>query len=456
MPFLELDIRTILRLLVIGNLVAMVMVLAYKGRDSHAVPLRLFVLGKVFEASAWALLSMRGEIPFGLSAHLGNALIFFGFYFEIAALGRLFHYRLYLERLLAVWAVAGAVIVWNFGTTPALMVVTAATVHGGICGIGGWALLWSEKVSLLRWITAVLFLMCCPLLLFKAYYAFTEASTLLTISKNQSVVFMTLFSLLLVGLIGFLLLMKEVDDCLLQESESRERERSILKSRFIDMLSHELRASLSAIKLSGSSLQLQLSDQPKEVSRRLTNISRAVDSMNDIIDRCIEIDKLEHGEPSVVLTECYPRDIVAALCAFYDPNGERIRNAISVEASLFADRKLLGVMLENLIDNARKYSSPNTLILIYSSSELIEGKLFGRIFVENFAPPGMMPTEERIFVRYSRGMKAHEFSGTGLGLYLVRTFARLQGGDAECQTDLEGKVLINVRLPSGASNRLAT
>ena len=75
MAFLELDIRTLLRALVIGNLVAMAMVFAYKSPGNHVVPMRLFVLSRLFQAVAFCLLSQRGEIPLWISAHLGNPLL---------------------------------------------------------------------------------------------------------------------------------------------------------------------------------------------------------------------------------------------------------------------------------------------------------------------------------------------------------------------------------------------
>ena len=72
MAFLELDIRTLLRALVLGNLVAMAMVFAYKSPGNHVVPMRQFVLSRLFQAVGLCLLSQRGEIPLWLSAHVAT------------------------------------------------------------------------------------------------------------------------------------------------------------------------------------------------------------------------------------------------------------------------------------------------------------------------------------------------------------------------------------------------
>jgi signal transduction histidine kinase len=454
MPFLDLDIRTILRLLVIGNLVAMSMVFSYQNTKGNADPIRLFVLGKIFQAMGWFLLSMRGELPLWVSAHLGNPLLFIGFSFEITALGGLCQHRDTLKRLLVVWVAAGSLGFWMLGSTPALMVIVSGSVVAGIYGTGGLALLWAKRISHLQRLTALLFLLFFPILLIRVYYAYTEATSLMTLSKIQSVTFIGQFSLLLVGAIGFLLLLKEADDQRLQENARREQERRILQSRFIDMLTHELRAALSVIKLSGSSLSQQLVDRPPEVSKRLTNINRAADAMNSIIDRCLQLERLDQGEQPIALAPCSLRDIVAELRGLLDPNGARLRFAVPENASVMADHQLLGIMLGNLIDNALKYASPHSAILIDYSTEVAGGHTFGRIAVENFMLPGTAPAAEQMFVRYFRGARAHEFSGTGLGLYLVRTLARLQGGDAEYQVHPKGKVVLSIRLPA-AANRLA-
>jgi signal transduction histidine kinase len=451
MSFLELDIRTILRLLVIGNWVVMSMVFSYRNTQGNAGPIRLFVLGKIFQSMAWGLLSMRGEIPLWVSAHVGNPLLFIGFSFEIAALGCLCQYRDNLESLLVVWVAVGSLAFWTLATTPALMVVVSGTVVAGIYGTGGLALLWAQRISPLQRLTALLFLLFCPILLVRVYYAYAEEISLLTLSKIQSVTFLVQFSLLLVGAIGFLLLLKEADDRLLQENEHGERERRILQSRFIDMLTHELRAALSVIKLSGSSLNQQLVDRPPEVSKRLTNIGRAADAMNSIIDRCLQLEKIDQGEQPIALAPCSLLDILAELRVSYDPSGARLRFSVSEEVSVIADHQLLGVMLGNLIDNALKYAAPNTVILIDFSTEVMGDQLFGKIAVENRVLPGTAPAAEQMFVRYFRGARAHEFTGTGLGLYLVRALARLQGGDADYQAHPKGRVVIGIRLPIAAN-----
>ena len=70
-----LHLLTVLQLLIIGNLLAMAMVLAYEKRASSRGPVRLFILSKLLQATGWTLICLRGTIPLVLSAHVGNPLI---------------------------------------------------------------------------------------------------------------------------------------------------------------------------------------------------------------------------------------------------------------------------------------------------------------------------------------------------------------------------------------------
>jgi signal transduction histidine kinase len=209
------------------------------------------------------------------------------------------------------------------------------------------------------------------------------------------VVYLIQFSLLLVGTVGFLLLMKEADDQLLLESEQRERQRRTLQSNFIDMLTHELRAALAVVKISSSSLKRQLTDQPPELTRRVENIGRATDSMSAIVDRCIELERLDRGEQSIHLSECILLDVVTALDVVCGPDNPRLRIELNDVDSVLADRHLLEVALGNLIDNALKYALPGTPITLRSDAEQRDGKPGFRLSVDNQVAAGSAPAPGR-------------------------------------------------------------
>jgi len=130
------------------------------------------------------------------------------------------------------------------------------------------------------------------------------------------------------------------------------------------------------------------------------------------------------------------------------PDGDRLNIEYNGTESVLADSHLLEVVLKNLIDNALKYALPGTPIRIGGRAEVRDAKPGFRLFVANRVAAGTAPQADRMFVRFFRGANAHEFSGTGLGLYLVRRLVRMQNGDADYQADAEGRVTISVWLPA--------
>lgn len=446
---ITLHLLTVLQLLVIGNLLAMAMVLAYEKRASSPGPVRLFVLSKMLQATGWTLICLRGSIPLVLSAHVGNPLIMAGFALEVGLV--LIPWRLHspINILLALQVVLGSVLLWIFGTTPASLVTISGSVVAIIYATGGVALLRDAEASRVQKLTGILFLIFLPIMLLRVgHYATTDAG-LLTPSVIQSLTFVVQFSFLLIGTLAFLLLMKEADDRRLKESEARERERLQLQSQFMDMLTHELRAALSVVAMSGSSLRHQLTSQPPDVLRRLDTIQMATDAMRGVIERCIQLDRLDRDDQPVLREDCQLSELIDAIRVRLTSGSERLNVEIPAACQMWADRQLLSIMLENLLDNALKYSPQGSPVHVAAHTTTDDaGRQQTILQIRNPADASCLPDPEQIFLRYYRGPEAHMHTGTGLGLYLVRTLARVQDGDVTYRVTEDTMVELNLRLPA--------
>jgi signal transduction histidine kinase len=92
------------------------------------------------------------------------------------------------------------------------------------------------------------------------------------------------------------------------------------------------------------------------------------------------------------------------------------------------DRQNFHTVFENLVDNAVKYSKPNTNIKLISEVEELQVLLT----IINIGPPINVRGAESsdIFIRRYRGLAATQMAkGLGLGLWQARLVARLWGGD---------------------------
>lgn len=444
-----LHLLTVLQLLIIGNLLAMAMVLAYEKRASSRGPVRLFILSKLLQATGWTLICLRGIIPLVLSAHVGNPLIMAGFALEVGVLVIPWRIRTPVNALLAIQVLAGCLLLWALGTTPGALVTISGSVVATIYATGGVTLLRDRSTSRVQKLTGILFLIFVPVMLLRVAHSASTGAGLLNTTHVQSITFVVQFSFLLIGTLAFLLLMKEADDQLLNKSEARERERLLLQSQFMDMLTHELRAALSVVSMSGSSLRHQLTSQPPEVLRRLDSIQMASDAMRGVIERCIQLDRLDRDDQPVLCEDCTLSEVIDAIRPRLKSGADRLDIAIPAESRMWADRQLLTIMLENLLDNALKYSLPGSRIQVEAQTTADDaGHPQTTLQIRNLANTAGLPDPEQVFLRYYRGPEAHMHTGTGLGLYLVRTLTRVQDGDVGYRVVGDATVEFSLRLPA--------
>ncbi len=120
----------------------------------------------------------------------------------------------------------------------------------------------------------------------------------------------------------------------------------------------------------------------------------------------------------------------------------------------------LGIVLDNLIENALRYSPSRTEITLESGTTLERDGGHGRDRRCGFVAvsdqgPGLAPGEERrAFDRFYRGRAGATTSGTGLGLAIVDAIARRWGGTVELANRSQGGLRAEVRIPLDADATL--
>ncbi len=238
------------------------------------------------------------------------------------------------------------------------------------------------------------------------------------------------------------------------KEEQRERQ-----SRFIDMLTHELRASLTVVRLATSSLFKQLSERAPESLPRLVNIGLTVDGMNSLVDRCIKAEMIEQGEQAVDVTSCsLPAALAEVIRDEAHENNSIGRFAVRLNAVdvIQADPQLLRVILSNLVNNAIKYSPADSIIEVEASCCERDSRSGLEVVVRNQVAAGELPDAAQIFTRFYRSQKGSSHGGTGLGLYIVNALSRMHGGHARFKASADGLGLsIGVWLPEPLADNKA-
>jgi signal transduction histidine kinase len=215
---------------------------------------------------------------------------------------------------------------------------------------------------------------------------------------------------------------------LLETEQIKER------SMLIDMLTHELKNPLATMRMAAGSLrgslQKQSSPGSADSSDRIDSMIQAINNMNTVIERCVQVDQLDQKGFSPNFEDFDVNEIVQAML-LSQPGAERIDwQRQPSPLMLRTDLNLFAIILTNLLDNAIKYSQPESRISLelydgLSSSEYLS--LF-ILRVSNTIGENDAPDPGSLFNRYYRGEYAHDKSGTGLGLYLVKSLCKILGG----------------------------
>ncbi|MBI5863507.1 MAG: sensor histidine kinase [Planctomycetes bacterium] len=156
------------------------------------------------------------------------------------------------------------------------------------------------------------------------------------------------------------------------------------------------------------------------------------------------------------------RDAVAKLCKMLTPlaREKQLSGILYNQHSLFAipalwlDARLIEIALYNLLQNALKYSNPDTVVVIDGEIARLEGRNWYAVHVKNHGIGVGDDDAPRIFQRYYRGPKARKRSVTGLGIGLstARSIVERHGGRL-LLTQRDNPTIFSMLLPESLASR---
>jgi signal transduction histidine kinase len=194
-------------------------------------------------------------------------------------------------------------------------------------------------------------------------------------------------------------------------------------------VSHDLRAPLRAIDGFSHLLAERLADRlDAESSEYLGRVRTAVQRMSGLIDDLLELGRVSRKEivrQEVDLSQC-AREIIEELAARHD--ARRVDCAVEEGIRASGDPQLLRTALQNLLENAWKYTSKTAAARIeFSATRAPAGRMTYRVS-DNGAGFDMCYAE-KLFQPFQRLHNPREFEGSGIGLATVARIVRRHGGD---------------------------
>ncbi|MEN6407910.1 MAG: HAMP domain-containing sensor histidine kinase [Thermoguttaceae bacterium] len=242
----------------------------------------------------------------------------------------------------------------------------------------------------------------------------------------------------------------------LAQANMRLYELNMLKSDFLATMSHELRTPLNSI-LGFSDVLGSIDALDDKQKRYVQNIQKSGKTLLEMINDILDLAKIESGKMETRLIDFPIATVVHAQCDMARPLTERknIDLACDVKADLppmHQDQARVQQILNNLLSNAIKFTPEGGRIDVAATRDSTD------FLVLSVSDTGVGIAEEEqqaIFEKFRQGKTAmpsgdamtREYSGSGLGLSIVKELCRLLGGEVSVQSQLGKGSVFTVRLP---------
>jgi signal transduction histidine kinase len=238
----------------------------------------------------------------------------------------------------------------------------------------------------------------------------------------------------------------------LEEAFARVTESEQRMRRFLADASHELRTPLTALR-GTSQVLLRRSDHGRpEVAAAARDIHQETIRLSQLVDDLLTLNRLDADKalrPEEISLPAFMDDFVDRYAEAWPTRRVDFDRAAFDGARVWADPEALRRMLLNVVDNAAKYSSAPSPIVV--TAECGPESVVIRVTDEG---PGLSAAErERVFDRFYRGSesRSRRTGGSGLGLSIVQALAERSAGTVSLETGPGTGTTVTITLPTSPS-----
>ena len=226
------------------------------------------------------------------------------------------------------------------------------------------------------------------------------------------------------------------------------------RMRFYTNITHELRTPLTLIigPLRDLLENKSLSDS---VLGSIKVVHASAMRLNDLVSKLLEFRKMETGNRHLLVGRGNIVAVIREMCSKYcelekKGNVDIIFKSSQEIINIYFDREVINVIVDNLVSNAVKYTESGRIVI---SVSLVDGGKtpgkFVEIAVTDTGHGISADALPHIFDRYYQEHSAHQASGTGIGLSLVKSMVELHEGTIEVESKPGAGSAFRIRLDAG-------
>ena len=231
---------------------------------------------------------------------------------------------------------------------------------------------------------------------------------------------------------------KEITRARTAEHEAIENNKTVIAT-----LSHDIKTPITSIRAYAEGLEASLDKSPERRQRYLEVLMRKCDEVTELTNDLFlhslsDMGKIEIKPESFELV-AFMEQLVIELSA---ERGDVHFRKPDFNSIVFLDKKRISQIVQNLINNSRKYAKTDITISMNKTGDSDDVQI-------HFLDKGTgIPDEDMPFIRdkFYRGKNAGDEGGSGLGLYIVDYIVRQSGGTLELINQNPGLEVI-VTLP---------
>jgi signal transduction histidine kinase len=226
------------------------------------------------------------------------------------------------------------------------------------------------------------------------------------------------------------------------------RRLSALRADFVSLVSHELRSPMAAVIGAARTLQerwRELTADQRQAFLELIGDETA--RLADLIGDVLDTSRIEAGTFSFTFSDVDLGELLREVVAAADLAQDEVRVTAEVNGTLpriRGDRNRLHQIVQNLVDNAVKYSPAGAEVRV--TAETDDGHV--RVAVSDMGPGIPLDDQKRIFEKFGRAtVEGGTKPGTGLGLFIARSIAEAHGGSLEVDSTRARGSVFTLELP---------
>jgi len=220
----------------------------------------------------------------------------------------------------------------------------------------------------------------------------------------------------------------------------KERELNELRTNLVSTISHEFRTPMTTIRTSAELISMYMEgnskDKDKNINKRIDTITGEIDKIIELMNSVLTISKDDSGKtnfnPVLFDLKQLCLDVIETSYS-NQKDGRKVQTIFSnTTFNIFADKNLMEYSLFNLLNNAFKYSEGSGDIVLKLSAT--SSKIILQIIDKGIGIP--KEDQHKLFNTFFRASNTNGIQGTGLGLYIVKTFTEKNSGSIFLESEL--------------------